>query len=267
MRLKLKLKFIGPKIISANYNYALSSAVYKLLKFGSPEFAEFLHAKGYNLNGKSYKLFVFALRFKNVRIFNDVFHIGGASVELLIGSPFDDEFIKNFIIGTLKNQTIELVANNTRTTFSIEQVEMEPIPKFESRTRFLLLSPLVLSSPKVLNGKMRQYFYRYTDNKNELEEKFNRNLINKYTIVYQKEYSGNGVNFEWDYNYIAQRIQKNKKISKKITITKDLLNPISIIGMYAPFYLEGDSELIKLGYQTGFGEKNSMGFGMVEVVK
>ena len=34
-----------------------------------------------------------------------------------------------------------------------------------------------------------------------------------------------------------------------------------------PFQAEGSVELIKLGYQTGFGDKNSFGFGMVEVIE
>jgi CRISPR/Cas system endoribonuclease Cas6 (RAMP superfamily) len=34
----------------------------------------------------------------------------------------------------------------------------------------------------------------------------------------------------------------------------------------APFVVRGSVELIALGYEAGFGEKNSMGFGMVEVV-
>ncbi|MHA1827019.1 MAG: CRISPR-associated endoribonuclease Cas6, partial [Candidatus Heimdallarchaeaceae archaeon] len=33
------------------------------------------------------------------------------------------------------------------------------------------------------------------------------------------------------------------------------------------FKAYGDDELIKVGYQAGFGEKNSLGFGMVKVDK
>ncbi|OYT33337.1 hypothetical protein B6U96_16165 [Archaeoglobales archaeon ex4484_92] len=32
------------------------------------------------------------------------------------------------------------------------------------------------------------------------------------------------------------------------------------------FGVKGDRKLIEFGYETGFGEKNSMGFGMVKVV-
>jgi CRISPR-associated endoribonuclease Cas6 len=30
--------------------------------------------------------------------------------------------------------------------------------------------------------------------------------------------------------------------------------------------VRGSAELIEIGYEAGFGEKNSMGFGMVEMI-
>ena len=54
MRIKLKLKSDSSSL-TYNYNYPLSVAIYKLLNFGSNEFAAFLHDKGYMLNGKAYK--------------------------------------------------------------------------------------------------------------------------------------------------------------------------------------------------------------------
>jgi CRISPR-associated endoribonuclease Cas6 len=40
---------------------------------------------------------------------------------------------------------------------------------------------------------------------------------------------------------------------------------INIRGWLAPFTVEGSKELIELGYEAGFGSRNSMGFGMAEV--
>jgi len=39
-----------------------------------------------------------------------------------------------------------------------------------------------------------------------------------------------------------------------------------IKAIMAPFVVRGSPELMEMGYEAGFGEKNSMGFGMVEVV-
>lgn len=40
---------------------------------------------------------------------------------------------------------------------------------------------------------------------------------------------------------------------------------IKVRGWLAPFTVEGSPELIELGYEAGFGSRNSMGFGMAEV--
>jgi len=252
-------------LISANYHYSLSSAIYKLLNFGSPEFTKFLHDTGFGLNGKKYKLFTFALRLGKIKIFNDVFKTDNKRVQLYITSPKIEEFIKSFVIGTLRAQSLEIKANNTLTEFRIDQAEMVPAPNFYGKMRFLLLSPLVLTTSKERNGKMRQYFYRYNDDIKELEEKLNNNLINKYKLIHGQEYTGNGVKFFWDEEYIKRKEKNGKRLGKRILITRDIDNPISIIAMEAPFYLEGDTELMKVGYEAGFGEKNSMGFGMAAV--
>ncbi len=265
MRLRLILRLNGSNLISANYNYSLASAIYKLLNFGSPEFTAFLHDNGFLLNGKRYKLFTFSLILKNIKIFRDVFRINDNTVQLFISSPKIDDFIKNFVIGAIRSKALEIKANNTLTRFYIEQAELLPEPNYYGKMRFLLLSPLVLTTLKERNGVMRQYFYRYDDDPDELEEKINNNLKNKYKLVYGKDYTGNGIKFSWDNNYIKRRINSGKRISKRILITREMENPVSIVAMQAPFYLEGDNKLIKVGYESGFGEKNSMGFGMAAV--
>jgi CRISPR-associated endoribonuclease Cas6 len=41
---------------------------------------------------------------------------------------------------------------------------------------------------------------------------------------------------------------------------------IQIVGAFAPFTLTGTTELVRVGYECGLGEKNAAGFGMIEVV-
>jgi CRISPR/Cas system endoribonuclease Cas6 (RAMP superfamily) len=38
------------------------------------------------------------------------------------------------------------------------------------------------------------------------------------------------------------------------------------VGAFCPFTVSGSPELMETGYQTGLGEKNAGGFGMVDVV-
>jgi CRISPR-associated endoribonuclease Cas6 len=266
MRLKLLLRSQRVEKLSINYNYSLSSAIYKLLKLGSPEFASFLHSIGYKLRNKTYKLFTFALKLQYNSIEKDYFVLNAADNFLYVSSPLIDDFIKNFLIGTFEDQKIELYSNYIKSEFFIQQVEALPLPQFITSMHFLLHSPMVLSTYKDFNAKTHQYFLRNTDDSDTLNRVFNQNLINKYEAIYQTVYNGSGVIFKWDKNYIEHSEAKRKRVTKKVSITKDLNNPIDIIGVQAPFFVEGDTNLIKIGYECGFGEKNPMGFGMVEEI-
>jgi CRISPR-associated endoribonuclease Cas6 len=82
--------------------------------------------------------------------------------------------------------------------------------------------------------------------------------------VRNKKYNGKGVQLKWDDDYAIKAFKQGKRLSKKVTINKDINNSVDIIGIFCPYTVEGDVELIELGYECGFGEKNSMGFGMVK---
>ncbi len=265
MRLSISLKAYNTDFISANYNYALSSAIYKLLKLGSPEFADFLHNKGYELNKKPFKLFTFALTFDEFEIVRSLIKLNSPNANLIVSSPMIGDFIQNFLIGTFNEQKIELFADNHKSYFYIKNVELIPEPKFYENMKFDLLSPLVLSTIAEYNGKLGQHFFTLEDDINEMNRVLNKNLCNKYYLINKEEYNGRGVKLKWDDKFIEESQKKNKRLTRKVSIYKDMGKPVNIIGLKAPFGLEGDSELMYIGHECGFGEKNSMGFGLAEV--
>ena len=265
MRLKIFLKSKDYAPLSINYNYALSAAIYNLLRFGSPEFSQFLHGKGYSLNGKSYKLFTFALKLQDFRVVNQTLNFISPLAELTISSPLIEDFIKNIVIGSFKNQRLEIYADYQKTVLNIEQAEIIPEPQYSDRMYFEMASPLVLSIRKEHNGTLKPYYLRYDDDIKTINDCLNHNLMNKYQLLTNKVYTGDGVSIVWDDSYIQESVKKNKKLSKKITITKFEDNPIDIIGINISFSISGDFELIRIGYEAGFGEKNSMGFGLVRL--
>jgi len=266
MRLKLSLRVVNSNKIALNYNYSLSSAIYKLLEFGSPEFSSFLHDLGYSIENKYYKLFTFSIKLEKTALDYNSLILISPKAELYITSPLIDDFIKNFVIGTFENRAIEIMSDNIFTKFNINQVEIIPEPTFSNQMHFKMMTPLVLSTYKLYSGRLNQYYFRYNDNIEEINRVFQQNLVNKYQVITKRTYSGNGIKISWDEKYIENATKKNKRLSKKVSIIKDIKNPIDIIGIYCPFKLEGDPELIKIGYEAGYGEKNSMGFGMVEAV-
>lgn len=265
MRLLLKLSANNPHKISLNYNYALSSAIYSLLNFGSPEFASFLHQIGYKSNNKTYKLFTFALKFESTKIYNNNLVLNSPNAFLYISSPIIVDFIKNFILGSFEKQCIELSANNITSRFDITQIESLPAPEFMKKNYFQMLSPMVLSTVEEKDEYKVQHFFRYDEDINEINRVLNQNLKNKYQIIHNTKYLGQNIFLDWDYNYLNNKLGAGKRLSKKISITKKGERPVEIIAIEIPFTLTGSQELIKVGYECGFGEKNSLGFGLAEL--
>lgn len=266
MRLLLKLKSES-SLIPHNFNYPFSSAIYKFLQFGSAEFSEFLHHKGFSVNGKSYKLFTFSLRFNKPTFIKEGIQLKDRSCKLTISSPLVDDFVKNFVIGSFKNGQFEIWIRRDLYIFEIEQMESLPEPELNEKQKFVPLSPLILSTHKIKNGNKQQYYFRYYDDINQIEKVFTHNLINKYSAVYNKEWQGGNLKFRWDTDFIDDYLSRKKKPTVMETIYKPEMAPINLIGNIVPFILEGDPELMKVGYLAGFGEKNSMGFGLGSIVK
>jgi len=260
LRLKIALESDYNKL-TCNYNYPFSAAIYNLLHFGSPEFAAFLHDKGYPELHKNYKLFSFALAFEKFKIINEELILLSPKVTLYITSPLIDDFLKNFVIGAFHNDKISITSHYTIIRFSIKQIEALPKQNFRQRMDFRMISPIVFSTGREHNGEMKQYFLRHTDSE-DINRVLTMNLISKYKLIHKREYTGGGLELEWDQEYIDRK----KRVSTKVTINENALNSVDVIGIRAPFSLRGSPELIETGYEAGFGEKNSMGFGLAEVI-
>lgn len=258
MRLKFNLR-TNSNYIAANFYYQLSATIYKLLGFGSPEFSKFLHDKGYRLiSGKTYKLFTFSMMFRKVAPVDNKFRFISRDAELYVSSPNVDDFIKNFFVGSVWQSYIRLGSEHHYAHFDIIKTENLPPPEFSSKMKFKLISPMVVSKPVEQNGKISTYFLRPEDEE-EANRILNQNLINKYHIFYNEDLTGKAeVKFRWDWDYI----NKKDRVTKKITLDPNGAGANDVIGIVAPFYIEGDPRLIEIGYEAGFGNKNSMGFGM-----
>jgi CRISPR-associated endoribonuclease Cas6 len=261
LRLKIKLYSQNNRTIPYNYQYQFSSALYLLLKFGSREFSDFLHNCGYKLNGKPYKLFTFAVQFEQFKPQRDHIKLESPYIYLYVSSPIVDEFIKNFVIGSFERTFFYISSGGNEIKFIIKNMELLPQPEFQSETKFKLLSPLVLSTLKEYNGKLSTYYLRPED-KEDINRILTNNLLNKYALIYDRKIDCK-VELDWDEDYM----NKHPRVTKKITINEYGRNPVDIIGLIAPFNLKGEKELMRIGYECGFGEKNSMGFGMAEIIK
>lgn len=266
-------------VLPINYNYFLTSLIYKIIRNSSQDYSAFLHDEGYKLgeSKKGFKLFTFSMlkggKYKtNGR---EIAFIGG-HIQWEISSPVN-HFIQHLIDGVFsEGQEIRIGPINDRSNclnglnglnrFLIERVETLPRPEFKETMKFTCLSPITvskivsssssngLSGFSGLNGLRCHYLRPWEDG---FSEAIKNNLIKKYRLVTGKELGDSDFQIKIDTEYM------NKKSGK---ITKNIdFKGTNIIGFMAPFEVTGNPELIEMGYEAGFGEKGSMGFGMVKL--
>jgi CRISPR-associated endoribonuclease Cas6 len=253
--------------IPINYQYPLSAAIYKILNHASPDYAAFLHEKGYiSPNGKPLKLFTFSRIWCPAikRIAAALAIKYGSNCYIQIASPMLEDFVQNFVIGLFQQQEIEIGGPQAVGRFMITQVETLPLPIFESETKFRCLSPMVVSTMHLYQGKLTPYYFRHDDQ--QLSEAIRNNLGRKFETIHNKSAAELSLLFEPDQRYIKNREKQGKRVTKKITIKEGAYESTDIICLEVPFTLKGSRELMEIAYECGIGEKNSLGFGMIEVV-
>lgn len=251
MRVKITFSLQKNKVLPINYNYYLASLIYSLLRKSSFEFSSFLHQRGFELDGKHFKLFTFSqLLFKKKRVERDKIVNLGEHIEWFVSSPAD-EFIQHFVNGLFAGQEIKLSDEK----LTPERVETMPLPEFGRNNAFSCLSPITMSTRLERNNKLTMYYFKL--NENGFKEKIKQNLIRKYKLLYKRNPQGADLEMEFDEDYI----RRGQGISRLINF-----KGINIRGYTAPFTASGNPELIKVGYECGFGDKNSLGFGMVKAV-
>ena len=306
MRIRLTLKPADKKaVLPINYNYYLTSLIYKFIFSSSRDYSSFLHNKGYRIgeSKKGFKLFTYSmLNGKKYSVKGDKIIFENAEVAWEISSPVD-VFLQHLITGAFTQGQLINIGNENRgedmgAKFLIERVETAKKPDFKETMRFTCLSPVTVSriyeknregttaiagnnlATGLLNENDDDIFSDNTELgchyirpwEEGFSEAIERNLIKKYRLVYGKDPDG--------YIKNSGNFYENKGISKfKITIDNDYMNKKSgkitkkinfknteIIGFMSPFEVTGNPELIEIGYEAGFGEKGSIGCGCVKVV-
>ena len=251
-----------PVFFPYHYQYALHAALYGLINTSSADYSRFLHDKGYVRDGidKLFKLFTFSkLRFTPVKRTSEGFF--DVTEIRFVFSTIMEESMKHVILGIFADKRMKLHLDGQPAFFDICEVDMEDTPAFGPEETFTCLSPMAVSTLVTNeNGRNVPHFldYMVPAERPRFVENLKKNLINKYETVHMKSYPDAGFPFDFSFDtpYIAR---KNGRISKLIRF-KDR---IRIKAMEAPFTVQADPALIRIGYDCGWGEKNSAGFGCV----
>ena len=250
MRIKITCDVGEGVCLPINYNYPLASAIYQFLNQSDPEYAHFLHQDGYTVAEKHFKLFTFSqLMAKQREIMGDQIRFR-SPLTWYVSSP-QETFLANFAASLLEGGTLRI----DRLQLPVRDVDVPRNPRFQPRMTFRCLSPITMSTKREREGKLVMHYC--LPDEPEFSELVRQNLIRKYEAIYGRAPRDDSFAMKFDEAYIRKR---NGRVTRLVRY-KD----VDIKGILCPFHAMGSPELLFVGYECGFGDKNSAGFGMVEV--
>ncbi len=250
MRIKI-LADVGDELtLPVNYNHLLTGVIYRFLAESDPEYASFLHNEGYLAAEKHFKLFTFSqLMAERRRITGDKIHFRSTLTWYISSSV--ERFLSHFADTLLSEGRLSLGHRHLQ----VRDVTVPRIPRFQSEMHFRCLSPIVMSTVREWDGKQSTYYCMPDDP--ALSELIHQNLMRKYEAIHGRAPHDDTLTFRFDTDYISRR-------QGRVTRLVDYKG-IKIKGVMCPFRVSGSTPLIQTGYECGFGDKNSAGFGMAEV--
>jgi CRISPR-associated endoribonuclease Cas6 len=244
-----------------NYHYPLAAWLYGVIAKADAEYATFLHQKGYEApNGKHFKHFTFSdLRFKMGKQNANGFEVASPTI-LWTVSFLIDHTAESFIIGLFQDQHIQLFNQTFDNTFIIERIETLPAPHFDTTTKLLATSAMVVA-------EKRKGLDQYLDPTDPLFGKYLIDgLIDKYLSVLQER--GETISPEVQEQTIKFELMNTEKMkSRKVTIKEGKAAATEVKGYRNfAFELTAPPEIIEVGYYGGYGKHSAEGFGYCEVL-
>ena len=250
-----------PTLLPFNYQYPLSSAIYKIIQKADADFAAFLHNTGYGEGHKSFKLFTFSDLQTAFRIQGDRMELPNEPVQLMVCFHVT-EAAENFIKGLFMHQQLEIADRKSKASFVVQQVEsLQPIANVENEP--ITLQPL---SALVVGKKNERGHYDY---RSPLDNDFAECLVHNWVMKYAA-----ANNIEEDTAYALKRqidiaIMQHARPPKQrlITIKEGTPHETKVRG-YTGFSMQvkAPGNMITLALNAGLGLHNAQGMGCVGVV-
>lgn len=241
MKLKILLEAPSGLLIPWDYRTTLTKFIYETLRASDEQYSIWLHDIGYQRGKKKYRLFVYS----NFRPIS--FHPTAKGMQTNgvftweIASP-SNEFLEKLLEG-LKKQDLKLSLFNSEVEV-VDTVRMD-LPLACAGRTWKTISPMVVST---WDGKSAQPTYR-SPSESEFASALESNIVAKWEAFHQRKWEG-------------------EPLGVRVWNPKSTLVPvfgIKIRAWYVDLQLWGSEELIRFAYDAGLGEKNSQGFGMIEI--
>ena len=252
--LQLSFKRLRGNYLPANYQYLVSSWIYKVIGRADEGHSAFLHEKGFRAEGRAFKLFTFSqLDVRPYQMEGNAIRLLGNEMKLTVRFLVDAS-LQNFIHGLFMQQHVGLGQQGMPPTdFEVTSVEAQSQTVFKPLVRYQCLSPICVSQ---LRGDGTTA-YLSPENRN-FGELLIQNLVRKEKAL---QLANEEPRTTLSYKFTLL----NSPRKKGIHIKENSDSHTQLIGYLFNFELLAPPELHEIGYYAGFGEKNSMGFGCVGV--
>lgn len=243
MRVTLELGYKNGKLsLPIHYNYLVQGFLYGNI---TDELGAFLHDEGFVYGKRRFKMFTFSRLRGEYELRGDRIEFRSPHIRLTISSPYG-RFIEEFANTLLRREELELGGHG----IYVGSIRVHPEPEIGAEMMVKTLSPVVVySTLQTKEGKKKTYYYSPFEA--EFVDLVDKNLRKKYVAFFGKDVRARKLKME-----IVGR-PGEKIVKYRETVIK---------GWMGRFVLRGDKRLLKMGYESGIGSKNSQGFGMVEVV-
>jgi len=261
MRFKLVFRVEEDTFFPFNYQYELAAGLYKLFMLIKQNHPRYTYLKNHDfLNQITFSRIEIPKRVitkEGIKCFSDFVFL---KVSLGFNDIASDAIWKAF--SKMNNQLLiyKKQANGPMQVINMQLYEVEffPPPEFEETMKFKMLSPLVLTK----NSKAKKNKFCSLQEQDLILERLKDSLSEKFQLLYGHLPPIEEFEFQFDELYCQDRQEKD--LYSLIKMKEGSGHPFSVLGILVPFKITAPQEVIKVGYYSGFGEKTSLGFGMVE---
>ncbi len=243
--MRISVEFFSPTEILLPWNYLdwLRGLFYRAMERGIPRLARDVHDTGFAGGGKRYKLVTFSLLYpERCRRTPEGLRTQGP-LRWWVASPVES-LIEALALGLLTQPEVSLGPAKLQ----VGQIGVVLPPTFTDAMTLSTLSPILVSTgERDAAGRLRKRFL--SPEESDFARVLTENLRRKSEAVCGEASDGE-LHFEW----------LDAPKSKLMRV-----NGVPVRGWMMRFRVSGSPELIRLGYEAGFGERNAQGFGMVRV--
>ncbi len=257
MRFRITFSVTGKsRMIPVDYQYAIGAWIYRVIGKADAGFSAFLHHKGYSAGNKRFKLFCFSSLSLGKPILwkeKSLLEISTSQVALSVSFAIPDAAEK-FIIGLFSGQATYLGDRFNGLELFVKHVERLPDLVLSETMHYQATSPVVAGY-----REGEKTYAQYLSPEDLIyPELIRNNLEMKQKSLPGRKGIPNCEPWIWKLTGTPR--------SKLIMIRPNTPQQSRVRGFLYPFSLTAPPEVHRLILSAGVGEKNSTGFGWVEVM-